>query len=180
MDAYGALENILAHAAEITKKRPREALLEQARYGAAVEGARHDPRRSSTSTLDLDAMRVVEPDRERLRALYVELEFHTLAKDIAAPAGRAEVRRVASGRADRTTSTVDSVAMLQKAIARARKAPHIARRHRNRDRSRRRRRRSIRCAATLVGIAIAVGAGRGVLPVRSRIASGKIRKAHWR
>src|SRR5690349_11517443 len=66
-------------------------------------------------------MRISDPDRERLRSLFVELEFHTLAKDIAAPATEAPVERPLT-----TYVTVDSVAMLNKAIARARKAPHIA------------------------------------------------------
>jgi DNA polymerase-1 len=35
---------------------------------------------------DLDAMRLREPDRERLKQLYVELEFHTLAREAAAGA----------------------------------------------------------------------------------------------
>ena len=37
VSTYGALENILEHAAEITKKRPREALLEHEADGAALE-----------------------------------------------------------------------------------------------------------------------------------------------
>src|SRR5690348_1286843 len=72
---YGSLENILAHAPEITKKRPREALLEQgdmARLSKRLVTIRDDV----PVELDLDPMKIVEPDRDRLRSLYVELEFH--------------------------------------------------------------------------------------------------------
>jgi DNA polymerase-1 len=121
VNAYGSLDNILAHVNEITKKRPREALLEQA------DSARLSKQLVTIHTdveveLDVERMRITEPDRERLRSLFVELEFHTLAKDIAAP----PADEVAVERPLTTYVTVDSVAMLQKAIARARKAPHIA------------------------------------------------------
>jgi DNA polymerase-1 len=121
VNSYGALENILAHVTEISKKRPREALLEQAdaaRLSKQLVTIRDDV----DVALDLERMRITEPDRERLRSLFVELEFHTLAKDVAAPAAP----ETAQDRPLTTYITVDSVAMLQKAIARARKAPHIA------------------------------------------------------
>jgi len=120
VNAYGSVENILAHVPEITKKRPREALLAQgdlARLSKQLVTIRNDV----PVELELEQMRITEPDRERLRSLFVELEFHTLAKDVAAPATEAPVERPLT-----TYVTVDSVAMLQKAIARARKAPHIA------------------------------------------------------
>src|SRR5690606_2996697 len=34
---------------------------------------------------DLDALRVKEPDREALRQVFTELEFHSLARELAAP-----------------------------------------------------------------------------------------------
>src|SRR5450830_182046 len=76
---YGDLESILAHASEIPKKRPREALLafaDNARLSKELVTIRHD----LPLTLELDAMRLREPDHSRLRELYVELEFHSLAK----------------------------------------------------------------------------------------------------
>ena len=120
VSAYGSLENILAHAAEIPKKRPREALLEHealARVSKQLVTIRDDIEVS----LDLERLKITEPNRERLRPLLVELEFHTLAKDLAPPAAEAEVVRPVTRYA-----TVDSVAAMQKAVARARKAPHIA------------------------------------------------------
>ena len=117
---YGSLENILAHASEITKKRPREALLEQtdqARLSKRLVTIHDDV----DVDLDLERLKIVEPDRERLRGLYVELEFHTIIKDIAPAATEVVVERPKTSYA-----TIDSVATLQKVIARARKAPHIA------------------------------------------------------
>ena len=119
VSTYGSLENILAHASEITKKRPREALETQsdlARLSKKLVTIRDD----IDVDLDLERMRIVEPDKDRLRALFVELEFHTLVKDVA-PAAETAVERPVT-----TYITVDSVAMMEKAVRRARKAPHIA------------------------------------------------------
>ena len=121
VNAYGALENILAHAAEIPKKRPREALLEHealARISKQLVTIRDD----IDVALDLDRLKITDPDPQRLRPLLVELEFHTLAKDLpGAPAVETEVERPVT-----RYVTVDSVATMQKVVARARKAPFIA------------------------------------------------------
>ena len=123
VNAFGDLENILAHVAEITKKRPREALVEQAdaaRLSKELVTIRDDLEVS----LDLDALQVGEPDRERLRGLFVELEFHTLAKEAAAAVAaepQAAVPEVALH-----YTTVDTVAAMEKAVQRARRAPFVA------------------------------------------------------
>src|SRR5438093_286150 len=122
VSTFGALENILAHAPEIPKKRPREALLEHADLARLSK-------RLVTIRDDIDVppeperLRVSDPDSERLRTLFVELEFHTLAKDIpAAPTPAAEeVQRPLL-----RYTTVDSVAMLQKVVARTGKAPYVS------------------------------------------------------
>src|SRR3954470_16243134 len=78
---YGDLEAILAAAPSLTKKRPREALLEQsdlARLSKELVTIRED----LPLTLELDSMRVQAPDTARLRQLFVELEFHTLARSL--------------------------------------------------------------------------------------------------
>ena len=123
--AYGTVENILAHAAELTKKRPREALLEQGDL-ALLSKELVTIREDLPITLDLPAMRLAEPDYARLRPLYVELEFHTLAKNL--PAGDSAGAVVAERRAAPTThyTTVDTIPGLEKFIARARRAPDIA------------------------------------------------------
>ena len=78
---YGTLESILDHASEITKKRPREALLQyhdQARLSKRLVTIHDDV----PVTLDVESLTLQEPDRDRLRQLYVELEFNTLVKDL--------------------------------------------------------------------------------------------------
>src|SRR6478672_511553 len=78
---YGNLENLLAHVQEITKKRPREALLEHAE-NARLSKELVTIRDDLDVRLDLDAFAIKAPDFSRLRALYSELEFHSLAKQV--------------------------------------------------------------------------------------------------
>ena len=78
---YGDIESILQHAHEIPKKRPREALLQyadNARLSKELVTIRED----LPLTFDSDSMRLREPDYPRLRDLYVDLEFHSLAKNV--------------------------------------------------------------------------------------------------
>ena len=124
VNSYGTVENILAHATELTKKRPREALLTQSEL-ALLSKELVTIRQDLPVTLDVAAMRLSEPDLSRLRTLYVELEFHTLAKTIAAPPTAPEEAEVPRGPATQYT-TVDSVTALEKAVSRARGAPYIA------------------------------------------------------
>lgn len=118
---YGHLESILEHAGEITKKRPREALLEHAE-NARLSKELVTIRDDLGVTLDLESLRVKEPDYERLRDLFIELEFHSLAKDMAvqAPAEqqppKLEVNYV----------TIDTIQGLNHAIARARDSKLIS------------------------------------------------------
>ena len=90
VNAYGTIEEILAHAPEITKKRPREALLSQgaeARLSKQLVTIRGDV----PITLDLEPLKVKEMDRKRVRDLLVELEFHTLARQISLPEDEARI-----------------------------------------------------------------------------------------
>ena len=144
VNSYGPLEEILAHAAEIPKKRPREALLEQeanARLSKELVTIRDD----LPVQLDLEQLHVREPDQGRLKQLFVELEFHSLAK-------QAADRQAAATLADNDNSdtqaavvvspeasdavaptstfelrytTVDTPAALRKAITRVHRAPFI-------------------------------------------------------
>src|SRR5687767_15954921 len=73
VNEFGDLEAILGAAPTLTKKRPREALLEQmemARLSKELVTIRED----LPLALQLDQMRVREPDTPRLRQLFVELE----------------------------------------------------------------------------------------------------------
>jgi DNA polymerase-1 len=130
---FGDLEAILAAAPGLTKKRPREALIEQgdlARLSKELVTIRED----LPLTLELDTMRVREPDTARLRQLFVELEFHTLARSIAdtaaaivavAPLGAPEPVAETT-RPTTHYTTIDTIPALERMIARARKAPYIA------------------------------------------------------
>lgn len=78
---FGDLENILAHAGEVTKKRPREALLQYA-ANARLSKELVTIRNNLAVEFDPEGMRIKEPDRVRLRELFVELEFQSLARNI--------------------------------------------------------------------------------------------------
>ena len=114
---YGSLENILEHVAEITKKRPREALVAHeadARLSKSLVTIRED----LAMPLELETLALAEPDHARLRDLFVELEFHGLAKDhaIVAPV---VVR-------DMSYVTVDTLPALEALMQRVRSVPYVA------------------------------------------------------
>ncbi len=80
IERFGDLEQILAHADEIEGKRVRNALLEypdEARLSKDLVTIRLD----APIELDLNALARTEPDRERLRKIFLDLEFHGLARD---------------------------------------------------------------------------------------------------
>ena len=104
IDQYGTADEIIAHADEIGGKRARE----------AVQRAAADIRLSKELVtiqsdlpidLELEPLEVTEPDTERLRELFVDLEFHSLAKDLGAP----EKQPSAEERDYRVAETVDTV-----------------------------------------------------------------------
>src|SRR5690606_30945279 len=76
-------------------KRPREALL------ANADQALLSKQLVTIGTdlpveLDLEALARQEPDRERLRQIFLELEFHSLVRDYAAPEAKPEEKRKTS------------------------------------------------------------------------------------
>jgi DNA polymerase-1 len=84
LQEYGDLEEILTRAHEITGKRARESLTDNA------DLVRLSKRLVTIQTdvpvdLDLDLLKVREPDRDRLRKLFVELEFRRLAERFTGP-----------------------------------------------------------------------------------------------
>jgi DNA polymerase-1 len=127
---YGDLESILAHAHEITKKRPREALLqyaENARLSKELVTIRDD----LPTDFDADETRLREPNYPRLRDLYVELEFHSLAKNIAALMAHGPVQQATAIVPETAVkkaqyTIVDTVEKLDQVIDRARSAGVIA------------------------------------------------------
>src|SRR5690625_2010660 len=79
IEEYGPVEEILAHREEIRGKRPREAL-EKYADDVVLSKELVTIQRDLPIDLDLEALRVVEPDREALRDIFLELEFRTLAR----------------------------------------------------------------------------------------------------
>ena len=117
---YGHLESILSHAGEITKKRPREALLEHAdnaRLSKELVTIRDD----LPIALDLDSLKVKAPNYQRLRELFIELEFHSLARDtvVETPVERAPEKIL-------NYVTIDTVEGLHQVVQRAREVGVIS------------------------------------------------------
>ncbi|MBW8839783.1 MAG: hypothetical protein JF602_08015, partial [Gemmatimonadetes bacterium] len=77
LQTYGDLDTILARAADIPGKRPREALLQQA-DNARLSRQLVTLRRDVPVELDLEQLHVQTPDTDRLATLFTELEFRTL------------------------------------------------------------------------------------------------------
>ncbi len=105
IEKYETLENVLEHAAEISAKRPREALLAGA---AAARLSRELSRLREDLPLELDLERfsVPEPDRQALAEIFRELELKRLLEDLgiswterAAPAASVETEIVLDGQA---------------------------------------------------------------------------------
>jgi DNA polymerase-1 len=81
---YGTLEEILSHAPDLSGKRARESLTENAdlvRLSKELVTIQTDV----PIELDLDAWKVQEPNREALRKLFVALEFRRLAERFTGP-----------------------------------------------------------------------------------------------
>lgn len=126
---YGDLESILAHASEIPKKRPREALLQYAE-NARLSKELVTIRDNLSVSFDSATMKLAQPDYARLRDLYVELEFHSLARSVAAMVGQ-ETVKPAEARPEVVVKkaeyiTVDTIEKLDTLVKRARSVGTIA------------------------------------------------------
>ncbi|MGH7505690.1 MAG: DNA polymerase I, partial [Longimicrobiales bacterium] len=114
IEEYGSVHVILAHAEEIKQKRAREALI------AAADDVRLSKDLVTILTdvpvtLDLDALTRAEPDRDQLRELFVDMEFHSLASELGAP-------EQMPTQLEHDYETVDTVEGLQRLVERARAA----------------------------------------------------------
>ena len=85
IEKWGPLENILAHVDEVEPTRARNALKEF-RDNGVLSKELVTIRDDLPMTLDLDALKVSTPDWNRLRDLFVELEFRNNAQEAAAQA----------------------------------------------------------------------------------------------
>jgi DNA polymerase-1 len=82
LETYGDLDTILARAADIPGKRPREALLQNAE-NARLSRQLVTLKRDVPVALDLEQLRVRTPDTDGLADLFTELEFRTLIPKLA-------------------------------------------------------------------------------------------------
>jgi DNA polymerase-1 len=113
---YGDIEEILRNAPNLTQKRPREALLAhaaEARLSKELVTIRQD----LPIELNLDEVRAREPDTDQLRDLWVELEFHSLAR---------ELLPRSTAKAAHKYVTVTSPREVREIVARARRAGRVA------------------------------------------------------
>lgn len=85
---FGDLDTLLSRAADVSAKRAREALLEQA-DAARLSRELVTIRRDVPVPLELERFAVREPDREKLLQVLTELEFYSLARRLGAQMGRA-------------------------------------------------------------------------------------------
>jgi len=81
IERFGSVEGAMEHAAEVERKAYRESLQNN------VEQIRMSKRLATISTdvpvpFDLDALRTLEPDESLLKAIYKEMEFHSLLKEL--------------------------------------------------------------------------------------------------
>ena len=84
IEQYGSIEQILEHAEEIKAKRAREALL-ASRDAAMLSKRLVTIHRDLPVKLDLDALRREEPNRPALKEILLDLEFHSLVRDLSGP-----------------------------------------------------------------------------------------------
>jgi DNA polymerase I len=113
IEQFGPIESILDHVDEISGKRAREAL-QANRDEALLSKQLVTIQRQLPVELDLDALQRTEPDRERLRTIFLELEFHSLVRDHASPEAGA------AARAEATYTLVDEAAAVAELVARVR------------------------------------------------------------
>ena len=141
LDEYGTVDEILAHVADIRQKRPREALetgADDVRLSKELVTIQTD----LPVELDLDALKITEPDTEKLRRVLVDLEFHSLARELGEP-------EATPPSSDVDVQTIDTVESLEAVIARVRAAGHMAIAVETTD--------TMPLRGTLVGIGIAAG-----------------------
>lgn len=125
IEQFGPLEEIIRRREEIEKKRPREAL-ETHIVEAHLSKQLVTIRRDLEIELDLTALHVQPADTTRLRELFLELEFHGLAKAVgtegktsnqpAESSHAASIHPIAAGARYQVVQTADQILEIAKRI----------------------------------------------------------------
>ena len=124
LSQYTDLEDVLAHAAEIKKKRPREALHSQG-DNARLSRDLVTIRRDVPVELDLEQFRARDSDTVALTAILADLEFFALARKLGLDAEASSAPAEARSAQHRVT-VVDEAGDLEAIVARLRAAPFVA------------------------------------------------------
>lgn len=130
IEKWGPLENILEHIDEVEPTRARNALKEF-RDNGILSKELVTIRDDLPMTLDLDTLKVSTPDWNRLRDLFVELEFRGNAQEAAAhasgvPDGTPTAPVAVPDTIPRRYTVVDTVEAVAALCARARNAPFLS------------------------------------------------------
>lgn len=108
IEQFGGIEQILEQADLVPGKRAREALREH-REDALLSKRLVTIQTDLDVPLDLDRLRLEEPDRERLKEIFLDLEFHSLVREHAAPEPPPLEQRPVSYQALLTADAVDAL-----------------------------------------------------------------------
>ena len=119
IEQFGPVEEILARVDQITAKRPREALRQHAE-SALLSKKLVTIRTDLPIELDLAEVQCEPPDRERLKELFLELEFQSLVREYGAPEPKTPKERHARYRLLQRPDEVDAL------VARIREAGRVA------------------------------------------------------
>jgi DNA polymerase-1 len=156
IEKYGSVESILEHAQEVSNKRARESLIASAddiRMSKMLVTIMDD----LPIDLNMEALRVADPDREKLRDLFLELEFHTLVRDFGADEPPPAKKLAAQ------YAVVDTVARVGEIAAAAREAGFVSVRVETTS--------AFALRGEIVGVALSTQEGRAwYLPLRHRTA----------
>ena len=124
LQEYGDLEAILAHAPDVSAKRVREAL-EQDAERARLSRELVTLHRDVPVELNLEALAARVPDRTALLPLLAELEFHTLVRALGETSAVAEVAAPGAG-PDARYGVADTPEAVADVVRRARSAGRFA------------------------------------------------------
>lgn len=119
VSAYGTVDEILKHAPDIQQKRPREALLQYA-GDALLSKELVTIRDDLPFSLNLAQLAPREPDHGKLKNLFVELEFHTLARELSSREPSVAAPEAAPEIPAHEYTVVDTVDGVRKMVERAR------------------------------------------------------------